>query len=70
MALGIIEDPLDIQLENYSNQLVNNYFADTKEIESADLYAIRKELGMDEEEVLRLCQISYEISSPRMLILF
>ena len=49
VALGIIEDPLDVQLESYSNQLVNNYFADTKDIETADLYAIRKELGMDEE---------------------
>lgn len=46
VALGIIEQPLDIQLESYSNKLVNGYFASTKNIESADLNTIRKELGM------------------------
>lgn len=49
VALGIIEAPLDVQLETYSNKLVNEYFADTKDIENADLYTIRKELGMDPE---------------------
>ncbi|HAW53200.1 MAG TPA: hypothetical protein DCX54_12880 [Flavobacteriales bacterium] len=49
VALAIIEAPLDIQLENYSDRLVNVYFKDTKNIENADLYSIRKELGMDVE---------------------
>lgn len=49
VALGIIEQPLDIQLKSYSNKLVNSYFSNTKNIESADLYTIRKELGMDPE---------------------
>lgn len=47
VALGIIENPLDIELEEHSNKLVNDYFADTKDIESADLNTIRQDLGMD-----------------------
>lgn len=47
VALGIIEAPLDVQLEQFSTKLVDEYFSDTKEIESANLYEIRKELGMD-----------------------
>lgn len=47
VALGIIEAPLDIQLQHFSNQLVNNYFADTKDIETSNLYEIRDQLGMD-----------------------
>ena len=47
VALGIIEAPLDIQLEGFSSRLVNDYFSDSRNIESSDLYAIRRELGMD-----------------------
>ena len=49
VALGIIEAPLDIELENYSNQLIKLYEENTEELEQADLYSIRKKLGMDEE---------------------
>ncbi len=51
VALGIIEAPLDIELEGYSNMLVNEYFNDTKDIESADLKQIRRDLGMDEQNM-------------------
>ncbi|NOQ25198.1 MAG: SpoIIE family protein phosphatase [Bacteroidales bacterium] len=49
VALEIIEQYLNPIMESYSNELVNNYFKNTKNIEYADLDKIRKELGMDPE---------------------
>ena len=47
LALEIIEDDLNKALEEYSDQLVNHYFADTDSIEYMDLERIREELGMN-----------------------
>ena len=51
VALAIIETPLDIRLENFSNKLVNTYFKDTEGIEEADLFSIREGLGMDPDNM-------------------
>lgn len=51
VALSIIEEPMEIKMLNYSNQLVNNYFKETLNIENADLNTIRKELGIDSENI-------------------
>ncbi len=47
VALSIIEEPMKKQMAVYSSELVNNIFSNTINIENADLYQIRKELGMD-----------------------
>ncbi len=49
VALDIIEEPLQAKMEGYSNQLIENIFADTRNIEDADLNAIREQLGMRED---------------------
>ncbi len=51
VALSIIEEPLNKQMQEYSDKLVNNYFANTFNIENADLNAIRKKLGMNANQV-------------------
>ena len=47
VALSIIEEPMETQMRNYSNQLVNEYFTTTKNIENEDLFSLRQHLGMD-----------------------
>ena len=47
MALGIIDQELDIRMGRQSDRLVNFYFKNTDKATSADLLAIRSELGMD-----------------------
>src|SRR6056297_1412230 len=49
VALEIVEQNLKPVMKSYSNKLINQYFKDTEDIESADLDKIRKELGMDPE---------------------
>jgi len=51
VALSIIEEPLDKIMHDYSNKLVNEYFLNTFNIENTNLIALRKELGMDIENV-------------------
>ncbi|MCF8226947.1 MAG: SpoIIE family protein phosphatase [Bacteroidales bacterium] len=50
MALGILEQNYDPQLERYSKILVNEIFRNTDGIEDADLDAIRRSIGMDTEK--------------------
>lgn len=45
----ILSEKMAIRMQDISNQLVHNYFSNTKNIEHADLNKIRKELGMDPE---------------------
>ncbi|MCK4664557.1 MAG: SpoIIE family protein phosphatase [Bacteroidales bacterium] len=47
VALGVLESSLDKKMEMYSNKLINNYFKNTDNIDKADLYKIRDELGMN-----------------------
>jgi len=49
VALEIVEQNLKPVMKSYSNKLINQYFKNTEDIESADLDKIRKELGMDPE---------------------
>lgn len=49
LALGLVESRLDRTLRNYSDRLVNIYFADTKNIETANLKKIQQDLGMDSQ---------------------
>ena len=49
VTLEIVERNLNPVMKSYSDELINNYFKDTKNIEFADLNKIRKELGMDSE---------------------
>ena len=51
VALEIMEQSINPVMEAYSNELINNYFKDTKNIDFADLNKIRKELGMDLEDI-------------------
>ncbi len=46
MALDILEEGLDQKMREYSNQLANEYFKNTKGIEKDDLSAIRAKIGM------------------------
>jgi len=47
LALEILQDELNPRMEEISDKLVNNIFASTAGIESADLYKIRDQLGMN-----------------------
>jgi serine phosphatase RsbU (regulator of sigma subunit) len=47
MALSILENELNKRMENISNQLVNEIFSDTRNIETADLRQIRRQLIMN-----------------------
>ena len=47
LALSILELDLNASMQKASNKLVDEVFRNTKEIESADLYAIRRQVGMD-----------------------
>ncbi len=47
MALEILEGELNKRMEAISNQLVNEIFRDTRNIETADLNRIRKQLRMN-----------------------
>ncbi len=49
LSLKIVEHELNPTMESYSNELVNRYFVNTKNIENADLNKIREELGMNPE---------------------
>ncbi|MFP4025391.1 MAG: SpoIIE family protein phosphatase [Thiohalospira sp.] len=49
VALEIVEQNLNPEMESYSNKLVNHYFKNTDNIEFADLNKIRNELGMNPE---------------------
>jgi phosphoserine phosphatase RsbU/P len=49
LALNVLEENLNEKMRSLSNQLVTNYFKSTKNIEDADLYKIREELGMNPE---------------------
>lgn len=51
VALSIIEEPMSLKMLNYSNQLVNNYFENTFNIENTDLNVIKKKLGIDSENI-------------------
>jgi serine phosphatase RsbU (regulator of sigma subunit) len=47
VALDVVEQSLNPVMKLYSDQLVNNYFKSTKNIDFVDLNKIRKELGMN-----------------------
>ncbi len=47
MALEILENELNKRMEDISNQLVNEIFRDTRNIETADLNQIRRQLIMN-----------------------
>jgi len=47
MALEILEGELNKRMESISNKLVNEIFADTRTIETADLNKLQKELRMN-----------------------
>jgi serine phosphatase RsbU (regulator of sigma subunit) len=47
MALAILENELNKRMESISNQLVNEIFRDTRNIETADLRQIRRQLIMN-----------------------
>jgi len=47
VALEALESNIDKQLEKYSAELVNRIFENTGNIEKADLFKIREELGMN-----------------------
>ena len=49
MALEILEGELNKRMEGISNRLVNEIFADTRNIESSDLKKLQKELRMNPE---------------------
>ena len=49
MVLKVLEKRLNSKMEEYSNQLVNNYFSNTENIKKADLDEIQRELGMNPE---------------------
>ncbi len=49
VALSIIEEPMEKQMEQYSNKLVNEHFANTHNIENIDLNRIMKKLNMNSE---------------------
>jgi serine phosphatase RsbU (regulator of sigma subunit) len=51
VALTIIEEPMDKLMREYSSRLINEYFANSFNIENTNLNALRKELGMDVENV-------------------
>ncbi|MDA3894232.1 MAG: SpoIIE family protein phosphatase [Salinivirgaceae bacterium] len=51
VALGIIEDPMDILMREYSAKMVDEYFINTFNIENIDLNTIRKKLRMDVENI-------------------
>ena len=63
MALDVLEQSLDKKIKNYSNLVVNKYLSNTRNIEKADLYKIRKEIGMN----TKLCDI-YVINSNGIVI--
>ncbi len=50
VAMESIENPLDIKLKDFSRRLIEDYFPETDDLESSDLYKIREELGMDAEK--------------------
>lgn len=47
VALSIVENPMEKQMNEYSNTLINKYFKSTQDIENIDLDKIRNELEMD-----------------------
>ena len=47
LAMEILQDQLNPRMEEISNKLVDDYFADTRNIEEANLYRIRNQLGMN-----------------------
>jgi hypothetical protein len=47
MVLKLVEEELDERLKRFSNQLVDEYFASTGDIESRDLDRIAAGIGMD-----------------------
>ncbi|MBI9068808.1 MAG: hypothetical protein JEZ09_16045 [Salinivirgaceae bacterium] len=49
VALSIIEEPMEQQMRNYSDKIVNKYFQNTVSIENINLNDIRDKLGMDTE---------------------
>ncbi len=63
MALDVLEQSLDKEIKNYSNLVVNKYLSNTKNIEKADLYKIRREIGMN----TKLCDI-YVINNNGIVI--
>lgn len=47
LALDILEDGMDDRMKKFSSTLVDDYFSDTRNIESMDLLKLRDELGMN-----------------------
>jgi len=47
LALSILENEMNRQMEAASNELVQKVFRDTKNIGSANLYDIRAKIGLD-----------------------
>ncbi len=47
LALEILQNVLNPRMEEISNKLVHQYFVDTKDIEDANLFKIRSQLGMN-----------------------
>lgn len=49
LAVSIIEKSMSGRMEQLSNMLVNEYFSDTRDIESIDLVRLRDRVGMNPE---------------------
>ena len=47
VALNLIESNLNAKIQDYSHRLITEYFANTRDIETADLYEIRDDLDLD-----------------------
>jgi phosphoserine phosphatase RsbU/P len=50
VALSIIEAPMAEEMKKFSNQMVNDIFSNTQNIEVADLALLQKKLGMDPQK--------------------
>ncbi len=51
VALSIIEEPLSQKMEEYSNNLVNNFFSNTYDIENVNLDDVRKKMGIEDKSI-------------------
>jgi serine phosphatase RsbU (regulator of sigma subunit) len=51
VALSIIEEPLNQKMRSYSNELVNNYFSNTYNIENVNLDDIREKAGIKDNNI-------------------
>lgn len=63
IATNLIDVQLNNRLKDFSSLLVNNYFANTSDLDKVDLFAIAHEIGMD-----TLNEAIYIISSDGIII--